>query len=75
MPPSLNNGIQVVQDVLGKDDGEGELASSHGASSTARKAELVPGDTLGHKKQTVSRDEMVLGKRQMSRMLLQCPVW
>lgn len=76
MPPSPNNGIQVVQDVLGKDEGEGPLASSHRGSSAARKAELVvPGDTLGHKKQTVSRDQMVLGKKLMSRMLMQCPVW
>lgn len=75
MPLSPNNGIQVVQDVLGKDEGEGTFASSHRANSVARKAELVPRDTLGLKKQTVCRDETILGKRQMRRMLMQCPVW
>lgn len=46
--PLSPNGIQVVQDVLGKDEGEGTFASSHSARSPARKAELVPRDTIGH---------------------------
>lgn len=60
--PLSPNGIQVVQDVLGKDEGECTFASSHRARSPARKAELVPRDTLGPEKQTVCRDEMVGGR-------------
>lgn len=36
MPLSPNNGIQVVQDVLGKDEGEGTFANSHRASSAVQ---------------------------------------